>query len=272
MRVSFASTARPGRENEDFVIASSGVAVVLDGAGIPDGLPTGCRHGVPWFVRQLGTDLHRRASEQRASLTDCLAEAIRHVAQLHAATCDLHDPMTPTATVAAVRMREDALEWLALSDSTIVIDAEDGLHTVSDQRVADVTTRQREAMQAELAGQSDTERRRRLAYAQREVMNSIDGYWVAAHDPKAAEEALTGTMSLTGIRAVALLTDGAARPVDDFREMTWREAMHQLETDGPQSLIDRTRAMENGDPEAKRWPRGKRHDDATAVLLRIESE
>lgn len=267
MRVSFASTARPGRDNEDFVVASTEVAVVLDGAGIPDGLPTGCLHGVPWYVHQLGTDLHRRASEQRASLTDCLAHAIRHVSQLHAATCDLHDPMTPTATVAAVRLREEVLEWLALSDSTIVIEAEDGLHTVSDHRVTEVTSRQCQAMRAELEGLPNTERRRRLAYAQREVMNSADGYWVAAHDPKAAEEALTGTLPLSGVRAVALLTDGAARAVDDFHEMTWPEAMHQLEADGPQSLIDRTRAMENSDPEAKRWPRGKRHDDATAVVL-----
>ncbi|MFD4723054.1 protein phosphatase 2C domain-containing protein [Streptomyces sp. NPDC058423] len=269
MRVSFASSPRPGRENEDFVIASPDVAVVLDGAGIPDGLSTGCVHGVPWFVQQLGTDLHRRATEQQSSLTQCLADSIHHVRQLHASTCDLNDLMTPTATVAMARVRGKSFEWLALSDSTIVISGPDGLQAIADHRVSDVTASQRIGMAASLERLSETDRRRKLAYAQRDVMNQADGYWVAGHDPKAAEEALTGTAPLSDITAVALLTDGAARPVDDFHEMTWPEAMNQLEADGPQSLIDHTRAMENSDPKAERWPRGKRHDDATAVLLRF---
>ncbi|WP_406305030.1 protein phosphatase 2C domain-containing protein [Streptomyces sp. NBC_00885] len=269
MRVSFATSPRPGHENEDFVIASPDVAVVLDGAGIPDGLSTGCVHGVPWFVRQLGTDLHRRATEQRTSLTECLADSIHHVSQLHASTCDLNDPMTPTATVAMARIRSESLEWLALSDSTIVISAWHGLQTVADHRVSDVTARQRLNMAASLEGLTATDRRRKLVYAQRDVMNQADGYWVAAHDPKAAEEALTGSAPLSDIKTVALLTDGAARPVDDFHEMTWPEAIQHLEAAGPQGLIDRARAMENADPDAQRWPRGKRHDDATAVLLRF---
>ncbi|MER7815238.1 protein phosphatase 2C domain-containing protein [Streptomyces sp. NPDC096153] len=269
MRISFASSPRPGRENEDFVIASPDVAVVLDGAGIPDGLSTGCVHGVPWFVQQLGTELHRRAVEQQAGLTECLADSIHHVSQMHASTCDLSNPMTPTATVAMVRVRGESLEWLALSDSTIVINGRDGLQAVSDHRVSDVTASQRIDMAAALKGLSETDRRRRLAYAQRDVMNQAEGYWVAAHDPKAAEEALTGSSPLVDVRTVALLTDGAARPVDDFHEMTWTEAMHHLESEGPEGLIDRTRAMENADPNAERWPRRKCHDDATAALLRF---
>ncbi|MFF3323093.1 protein phosphatase 2C domain-containing protein [Streptomyces sp. NPDC002889] len=267
MRVSFASSPRPGRENEDFVIASPDVAVVLDGAGIPDGLSIGCVHGVPWFVQQLGTDLHRRAIGQRTSLTECLADAIRHVSQLHGSTCDLGNPMTPTATVAMVRLRGQRMEWLALSDSTVAIKRLHGLQTISDHRLSDVTTSQLDEMAESLRGMESEERRRRLAYAQRAAMNTTDGYWVAAHDPKAAEEALVGSTPLAEIHTAALLTDGAARPVDDFHAMTWGEAMHQLESEGPQSLINRARAMENADPEGKRWPRGKRHDDATAVLL-----
>ncbi|MFD7610958.1 protein phosphatase 2C domain-containing protein [Streptomyces sp. NPDC059828] len=269
MRVSFASSPRPGRENEDFVIASPDVAVVLDGAGIPDGLSTGCLHGVPWFVQQLGTDLHRRAVEQQAGLIECLADSIYHVRQLHASTCDLSNPMTPTATVAMVRVRGDSLEWLALSDSTIAIDGRHGLQTVADHRVSHVTESQRINMKASLEGLTESDRRHKLAYAQRDVMNQAEGYWVAAHDPKAAEEALRGSVPLADVRTVALLTDGAARPVDDFHEMTWTEAMHHLEAEGPEGLIDRTRAMENADPNAKRWPRRKRHDDATAALLRF---
>ncbi|MGW1888530.1 hypothetical protein [Streptomyces sp. NPDC001970] len=57
--------------------------------------------------------------------------------------------------------------------------------------------------------------------------------------------------------------------MDDFHEMTWTEAMRHLEAEGPQGLIDRTRTMEHADLDAERWPRSKRHDDATAVLIRF---
>src|SRR5713226_9366505 len=44
----------PARPNEDFVSVLGGCAIMLDGSGAPGDLPTGCTHGVPWYVRQLG--------------------------------------------------------------------------------------------------------------------------------------------------------------------------------------------------------------------------
>jgi hypothetical protein len=49
---------------------------------------TGCRHGTPWFVGQLGQRLLTLASDPTRSLVDALAEAIRQVAGLHP-DCDL---------------------------------------------------------------------------------------------------------------------------------------------------------------------------------------
>src|SRR3712207_671924 len=46
-----ATDAAPGRPNEDFAVASTDLAVVVDGAGIPFG---GCHHGVAWYAQQLG--------------------------------------------------------------------------------------------------------------------------------------------------------------------------------------------------------------------------
>ena len=44
-----ATDSAPGRQNEDFVVATPEIAVVVDGAGIPFG---GCRHGVAWYAKQ----------------------------------------------------------------------------------------------------------------------------------------------------------------------------------------------------------------------------
>lgn len=57
-----ATDAAPGRPNEDFVIATPDIAIVVDGAGIPFG---GCHHGVSWYARQLGTHTLTRSRTSR---------------------------------------------------------------------------------------------------------------------------------------------------------------------------------------------------------------
>ena len=101
MEVSFASWAGSlSRPNEDFVIASSSVAVVLDGLSAPPALGTGCQHGTPWFVTNLGTQVVSAATSARdESLQDLVASAIRRVANSHAHTCDLEHPGTPSSSL-----------------------------------------------------------------------------------------------------------------------------------------------------------------------------
>jgi hypothetical protein len=92
--------------NEDWAgVLAPGLAVVLDGLSAPDGTGTGCRHGTPWYVSQLGPRLLALASDPSRSLADALAEAIRQVASLHPG-CDLTHPGTPSATVVLLRVLE----------------------------------------------------------------------------------------------------------------------------------------------------------------------
>lgn len=69
--------------------------------------------------------------------------------------------------------------------------------------------------------------------------------------------------------AAVLLSDGASRLADRFHLATWAEVCGILTRDGPAGLIERVRAAESADPRGQRWPRGKIHDDATAVFWAI---
>ncbi|BAJ30636.1 MULTISPECIES: protein phosphatase 2C domain-containing protein [Kitasatospora] len=269
MQISFATApGRPDRPNEDHVLAGPDTALLLDGAGLPEGTGTGCGHGVPWFVRTLGGALLRHAQDGRRPLADCLADGLAETARRHGPGCDLADPMTPTAAVALLRRTEDRLEWLVLADCTVLLDLDDGPRAVSDHRVGELTDRQLTEHADRLTGLPEPARRALLATAQRRAMNTSDGYWVAGPDPAAAAHALTGSAPWPALRRAALLTDGAARPVDDFATTDWPGLLDLLDTGGPQALIDHTRALERTDPHHTRWPRPKTHDDATALLLR----
>jgi Protein phosphatase 2C len=217
----------PGWPNEDFAAVAPGAVVLLDGATtFPPGAETGCAHGVAWYARSLGAAfLAAVTAGPPAPLAEALAQAIGEVRDRHGHTCDLASPTTPAATVTAARATADGLDLLALSDSSIVADFADGRPPLVI---------------------SDTHRH-------------------ASASPEAAGHATTLTLPVTGLRGIALLSDGATRITDSFHLLGWPELLTVLREQGPPALIRQVRAAEDSDPGCTRWRRLKPRDDATAV-------
>jgi hypothetical protein len=63
-----------------------------------------------------------------------------------------------------------------------------------------------------------------------------------------------------------MLSDGASRYADRYGN-SWEDLVEVLEIEGPRALIDRVRAADTTAPDGKF--RGKRYDDATAVLWQL---
>jgi hypothetical protein len=270
----------PDRPNEDLALVTPGVLIVLDGVTPhPDG--SGCVHDVPWYVARLGgAMLNAALTRPELPLADCLFEAIAGTAAAHAGTCELSHPRTPQSTVVAVRIGgarpEDSahLEYLVLSDSTLLIDAGDPAPLV----IADASLRQLPepvpALRAEARSLPEGSPERaaaRAAYvrAVEALRNAPGGFWTAAADPAAATHATTGRLPLNAVRNLALLTDGATRLVDVFKTTDWTQTMELLRRQGPEALLGEVRKAELADPAGLLTPRGKPMDDATAVLARL---
>lgn len=263
MRASLAT--EPGRtdgRNEDWGGCTPRVAVVLD--GLSEGPETGCVHGTPWYVNQLGVRLLALADDGERSLTASLAAAITEVADLHSETCDLRHPGSPCSTVAMIRDRGSIVDYLVLADSVVVLDVGNKPVVVQDKTVDTVAQdRVPAAMAAGPGGEGWVD----LIETQQALRNQPGGYWVAQVDPAAADHALTGTME--GVRGAALLSDGGALLVTHFRVLDWLGLLRLgVERDAGE-VISRTRALEDGDPDRIRWPRYKHRDDATAVFIRF---
>ncbi|MWA05770.1 hypothetical protein F8568_036520 [Actinomadura sp. LD22] len=245
MQVSYVSEATPGRPNEDFVAAGPGWVVLLDGATAPPGVDSGCAHDPAWLVRRLGGQIAARmALEDGKPLPDLVAEAIKVTGEAHTGTCDLENPDSPSATVSLLRRRGDAVEWFVLADSPIVLDVGE-IRVIRDDRVDRLPSYTLEAV--------------------RKSRNSPGGFWVASTKPEAAYEGLTGEVPVAGLRRAAVLSDGASRLVELFGRLDWDGLLRVLDDEGPRELVRRTRAAEESETVA----RGKRHDDATAVLVRF---
>jgi len=267
-----ARAGHPSRLSEDWAGASPTVAVVLDGLSTPTGHETGCGHGTPWFVDQLGPCLLDHASSPQRTLADSLARAITEVAALHP-ECDLDSTATPSAAVAAARVLPSAerVEYLVLADTTVLLGRADKSEpdAISDRRVDRFAQAEVEAaLRAPIGSDEHRDALTELVAAQRRLRNTPAGYWVAGADPRAAEQALTGTAALADVTDLALLTDGTSCIVTVFGELTDQQVLELLRHDGPETLINQVRAIELADPRGVRWPRFKTSDDATALYLR----
>ena len=261
-----------GRPNEDQTAVSSELLVLLDGAGTPAGLPTGCHHGVPWFVRNLAGQLLTHAAPAAGlTLAEALSAGIASVAALHRSTCDLNHPGTPSSTVVIARPGPDALEYLVLADSTLLIGAPEGTITITDNREATVGAHYRTPGDWFNIHSLDHQRSvSDYVNSMRSRRNTRDGFWVAAADPTAASEAHTGTIALHRPTPIALLSDGASRLFDLFGTHTPAAVLHTAHTGGATALLTAVRRIENTDPNGHRWPRAKTHDDATVITALIE--
>ena len=250
----------PGRPNEDFASVGlpasgqGGSLVVLDGVTPPqDG--GGCLHSVPWFTARLGGALAElTVSLPDVPLTELLSRALTRTADGHAATCDLSHPRTPQATVALARWSPESVEYLVLCDSALLVESDDGTVTaLLDDRLARLP---RSALATD-------------ALVDATVRNREGGFFTAAADPSVAARAVTGTLPRDRVRALAALTDGAARWVERFHEGDWADCLTLVRKEGARSLVDRVRTLERADADRPAPRRGKTHDDATVVYAEL---
>lgn len=212
MRVSMATiSARAGRVNEDFAGAVPGAAVLLDGAGIA-GAESVCRHGVAWFAARLGGCLLALLTPAPdRPLAALLAEAIVEVTDLHRDSCAVADPVSPSATVAMLRVAGGTLDYLVLGDSFLVLDRlGEAPLVVTDPREVVIARRYEQRLER-------GEERGRVLRELRAHRNRPGGFWLAKDDPRAAAEAITGSCPVSALRGAVLLSNGVE--TDDWSEV-----------------------------------------------------
>jgi hypothetical protein len=258
------SAGGPGQPNQDFVGAVPGAVVLLDGAGIP-GTESICSHGVAWYTHRLGGALLGRLSrDDGRDLAAILAATIGEIAADHRGTCDITNPSSPQATVLIVRAREGRLDYLLLADSFLVLDQVcGGPQVITDER--EVTTRRicSASLDGVPRGTPEYDRiRDSCIEALQARRNQPGGYWIAKDDPRAAEEAVTGSRSLDDLDGVALLSNGVSRMVSPYGLTDWPGVLELLGADGPAEVIRRVRQAEAGMSAA---PDGSIPDDATVA-------
>jgi len=219
----------------------------------------------------LGPALLEAAADRGRDARSALAEAIIQVAGTHP-ECDLQSPGTPAAAVGLVRSEGERVSCLALADVTLVLaDTAGEVRVVTDERVEHaLDPRLRAAaVSLPLGSAEQSEAVRAMSIDQLARRNTPGGYWVAAADPSAADEAVTVSVSREHLREVVLMSDGVSPMVTSYGMASWPQLVDMVRGEGPEAVIDRVRAVEAGDTAGQRWPRFKVSDDAALVHVAV---
>ncbi|MEP6831105.1 MAG: hypothetical protein ABI963_12255 [Rhizomicrobium sp.] len=93
--------------------------------------------------------------------------------------------------------------------------------------------------------------------------------WLFSPDTRAAGHVSRHVMTLSKDARVLIASDGFLALVSDYSAYGMEELMAAVSTKGLAVLGAQLRAIEDADPLGEKFPRFKKSDDATAVLLRV---
>ena len=273
------SLSLPGdlaKANEDAFGHDANAAVVIDGATpLGDGLMPGPSDAA--WIAQFGArrlmahlrDGNGARKALRAALADTQKsfEALRH-----------HPPeemwQTPCASMMLAVPGEGSVEFLWFGDCAALVKQGDAAVTVVgesfDKRAAEASRAGQLGKEKNLSPASGLSRPEFIGNlrASRNRINS-GNYWLFSPDAKAASHVSRRTVKIAPGSILLLASDGFLALATDYGAYSADSLMTAAMDKGLQSLGEELRTIEAGDVGGDRFPRFKKSDDATALLLKL---
>lgn len=267
----------PAKPNEDAFLAESFAAVVLDGATpVSDPLLPGKSDAV-WIAqfgaRRLLAHL-KQGDAPRAALRHALADAERSFAGLRRRPpCERYE--NPYASMVLVVPAGDGLDVLWFGDcAALVLRAEQPVEIVGtafDKRASESNDAARLSQEKAMAPVGALARGQFLPFFQtaRNKVNTPGGTWLFGPEPAASEHVSRAHIPAPSGTLVLICSDGFLSLASDYGAYDPKGLVEAAASKGLKTLAENVRAIENNDPEGRRFARFKKSDDATAVLLRL---
>jgi hypothetical protein len=267
----------PAKANEDAFAAGELAAVVFDGAtGLGENLlpgPSDAAWIAQFGARRLMAHL-REGDEPKDALRHALADAEKSYAGLRKrAPKEVYE--IPFASMMFVAADDNGFDALWYGDcAALVLRPDSPLEIVGeafDKRAAEA---RRVKMMAEAKGLAPAGELTRaevlpLIRVGRNKVNSDAGGWLFAPDVRAADHVAAMHVDAPSGSLVLLCSDGFLALASDYDAYDGPGLIAAAQEKGLQALSLELRAIEESDAEGRKFPRLKKSDDATAILLRL---
>ena len=269
----------PERVNEDALGAGHSIAFVLDGVTALADTPVMPGKSDAAWASHAARDL-LIAHEGTADMAKLVGDVGRDIAarfeaeRLRVPTARYELPWT---TLSMIRVADGRLDVAFVGDSRALVEtSDDEVHNfgINPSRSA-FETKLAEKMIAARNGQAlGVESMRATVLPDlrrvRETVNTPQGFWLLGPDEAVGAHVVVKSIPLTGPATVLLVTDGFYALVEDYKRYGDRELIATAQTLGLSILGRELRHIEDDDPDGAMYPRMKKSDDATALLVRVE--
>lgn len=274
-----AALSLPGdtaKANEDALGHDAGAAVVIDGATpLGDSLmpgPSDAAWIAQFGARRLMAHL-KDGDGARKALRATLADTQKSFEALRR-----HAPeemwQTPCASMMLAVSGESGIEFLWYGDCAALVKQGDAPVTVIgetfDKRAAEARRAQALAKEKKLSPASGLSRPEFITdlRASRNRINSGHD-WLFSPDVKAAAHVSRRVVKVKSGSEILLLTDGFLALASDYGAYSVDSLLDGARSKGLAALGEELRAIETDDSGGDKFPRFKKSDDATALLLRL---
>jgi len=289
------SESKVGRRNEDtFVVLENDdilVAAVLDGAtelasisGVQDSQQQGGR-----FAAQKAAFGIEKKCQETESAEEILLAANQQIRESLVYQGHNPDESAPEflpntqAVLAVVKKNKGEIEIVQTGDAVCLVELNDG--QIELAMPPDITPQDIEALKLsrstslakniDLKDTFNNETISRLMIAGRALCNKEDGSGVGVlNGQKSAEKYIKSKKyQLADVKKIILLTDGLFLPTEDIdAEPDWHKMVDIINKGGIERLYQEVLALKNQDPQLNKYPRFKKHDDATGVTIEMSNQ
>jgi len=266
----------PAKANDDAFAHRDHAAVVMDGAtGLGEALMPGPSDAA-WVARFGANRLmaHREGNDIKDAVSAALKDAENFFKSLRRRvpkeTYEL-----PFSSMMFVDLVDDGFDAAWFGDcAALVARPGERVELVGDAMKKRARERDRVAALAKMTGQNSASSGVREVFlpalrAARNMVNTEKGGWLFGPDARAGEHVATGHIKANVGTHILLVTDGFLALASDYVRYDVDALMQAAISKGLAPLGKELRAIEDGDPEGVKFPRFKKSDDATALLLRI---
>lgn len=267
----------PDKQNEDAFAAEAAGAVVIDGATpVSDPLLPG-KSDAAW-LSQFGSRrlmAHLKSGDSpRGAVRRAMADA-EHSFQGLARRKPLHRYELPFASMIFAVPSESGCDVLWFGDCSALVKTPDGrvecLGFAFERRGEEAGTAARYMEKSGLPPVGALDRPDALPMFQqgREKVNTAGNTWLFGVEPKASEHVSRAKVTAEAGTLLLLCSDGFLALTSDYGRYTPDGLVAAAAENGLASLGQELRALEDEDSEGRQYPRFKKSDDATAVLLKL---
>lgn len=272
----------PGKANEDAFGYAGGHLWVIDGAtDVADGPLIGSETGAHWLAQRASRLFAGLAARHEADLRGLVRETLETL-QRDFEQERLRVPNGrhewPSAAMMLLHASEGWIRAANFADCGLVLLADGAAQAQifgaqHNSREARAVSRTASLIRALAPGEEPFGNAAVMDYlrAARRRQNSKEGYWILGIDPEAAAHVRLAGFPLSRPATGLVFSDGFGSLVFDYHRYEPADFVRRAAAEGLQPLLAEIRKIEREeDPACLLWPRFKRHDDATAILFRVE--